>query len=97
MRIALRQQLLDRAPAHAAYRAQAIPNGPRAADGKLVERVIDIRRLHLQPDLGTFHDQRDHLVRVVHVGGQHGCHEGGRIVGLEVPGLVGEQRVGRGM
>ena len=56
--------------------------------------LVDVRRQHLDLVLAAFVDILDHLVGVVHVAGEQGGHELGRVVGLEVGGLVGDQGVG---
>ena len=97
---ALGDQRIDRLDADAADRGQRIAD--RAAvravlDGELGAAVVDVGR----PELDA--DPRDLLaveVELVLIGAVHRHRRGeelDRVVGLEIGGLVGEQRVGGGV
>ena len=60
-------------------------------------RFVDIRRQYINTHLLAFIEILDNLVGVVHIAGEEGGQELGRIMGLQICGLVGDQGVGRGM
>ena len=68
------------------------PLGSKVKQGMVDMGAMD-SELH-GPGLGH---HRGHVVHLMHFRRQIGGHEGGRAVGLEIGGLVGDQRVGRRM
>ena len=87
---------LDRTRAETADRAESIADA--VADGTETElALVDIGRKH--PDLHApdLVDEGDHLVDVLHIRRQHGGHEVGWIMGLEVRRAEGQQRIAGGM
>ena len=70
---------------------------PLAGDLEVELPLVDVRRQHLDPHPPAVVDVFDEeLVPLgaVHLGGEHGGHELGRVVGLEVGRLIGDQGIG---
>ena len=60
--------------------------------------LVDVRRQHLDPHPPAVVDMFDEelvALGAVHLGGEHGRHELGRVMGLEVSGLESDHRVRR--
>ena len=83
--------------AHALHRTEAITNGPRIGHRELEVGVIHIGRQHHETHRLGLVDERHYLVRLVHVGREHGGHEVRRVVHLEPRRLVRQQRIGSGV
>ena len=92
--LALADDRLDRALADALDRAEAIADRAGPCDGECEARGVHVGRLHVEAEAGAFVDEGDDLVRVLHVAGKHGRHEGLGIMRLQPCGLVREERVG---
>ena len=97
VRLALCDQRLHGAAADAAHGAEPVADAVLAAGGELVARGVHIGREHRESHVAALLDEGHDFVGVVHVRREHGGHELRRVVRLEIRGLVGKQRVGRGM
>ena len=67
------------------------------ADDEAVVGGVDVGRQHLDPHLLAAVDEERHLVLGRHHRGDHRRHVLGRVVGLQVGGAVGDQRVAGGV
>ena len=67
----------------------------RLDHGEVPHALVHIRRQDVDAHLARFVDVLDHLVRVLDFAREQGGHVFDGIVGLEVRGLVGDERVGR--
>ena len=89
-----------------AKRADALDRGERIADGGTLRRIldredgvgaVDVGRQNLDAEPGAFLAEDVELVGVAEVEGHGSGDELDRVIGLEIGGLVGDQRIGRGM
>ena len=86
---------LDRPLAYAAHRPEPKPDGALRVHAEFEKRFVHVRAEDRDAPVAAFlHEQRD-LLDVVHVVGQHRRHVFGRVIGLQVSGLVGHPRVTR--
>src|SRR6185503_17860520 len=76
MALALADDRLDRAFADALDGAEAVADRAGPRDREREARCVHVGRLHVEAEPGAFVDERNDLVRVLHVAGQHGRHEG---------------------
>ncbi len=70
---------------------------PSPATWKVELPLVDVRRQHLDPHPPAVVDMFDEelvALGAVHLRGEHGGHELGRIVGLQVGRLIGDQGIG---
>ena len=88
---------LDRALARAAHGAQAVADALAVDRGEAIVGGIDVRRQDGDCVGKRIVVELAHLVRVVHDRREVGGEERRAVVRLHVGGLVGEQRVRRGM
>ena len=88
---------LAHALAHALHRAQAVADGAGIGGHEHEVRMVHVRRPHVEAQPARFVEEADHLLGLVHVRGQRGGHELGRVVLLQPRGLVGDQRVRGGV
>ncbi len=65
--------------------------------GKAVSRLIDVRAEHPNLHLRAFRNEVGKLVRIAQLAGKDPRHEGNRMVGLQVSGLVADDAIGRGV
>jgi len=95
--LARRDDALDRTLADALDAAESIAHGPLAHRREAVAGGVDIGRKDGDSVLLGILKEHAQLVGVVHRRAHVGGGEGGRMVRLHVGGLVGDQRVGRGV
>ncbi len=82
---------------HSLYGTEAEPDVTGTVDGELEEALVDIGSENLNPHpFGLLHHDGD-LLDVTDVPAQHSSHELGRVVCLEIPCLVGYQRIAGGV
>ena len=89
---------LDRLEADPLDRPQAEVDLPLVGDLERRLALVDVRRQDLDPHPPAVVDVLDEellALGAVHLGGEQGGHELGRVVRLEVGRLVGDQGVGR--
>src|SRR6056297_169435 len=85
---------LDRALTQPLDGPQAIDNLTLVVDGKGVFRTTDVRHQKIKFHVPALFHQRDHLVGVLHVGGEYRGHEFRRVMRFQPESLVRHQSVG---
>ena len=94
--VARGENAVDRLAADAAQRRERIVNGA-ALDVELDAGAVDRRRLDLDAEPLGLGAEFGELVGVAHVERHRGGEELDRIIRLHVGGLIGDQRIGRGV
>ena len=84
---------VDRRASHVSDRAKSEANALVADHGKAIATLIDIRRQDLKSEVARFVDVFHHRIGVADTCRQQRGHELGRVVHLEVRGVVREHRV----
>ena len=82
--------VFDQVAAHVLDGVEPKADLPRPVGGEAAPRDVDVGRQHLDAQPRALGRILDHLVGVVQHAGQQGGHELGRVVALEVGGLVGD-------
>ena len=89
---------LDRLEPDPLDRPQPEVDLPLAGHPESTLPLVDVRRQHLDPHPPAVLDMLDEelvALGAVHLRREHGGHELGRVMGLEIGRLVGDQRIGR--
>ena len=97
---ALGDDKLHRLRAHALHRGERIADRRalrRGLDGEGIARAVDVRRQERDAETHAFLAEEVELVGIADVEAHQRRHELDRVIGLEIGGLVGDERVGGGV